>query len=46
MIKENICLFIKSLNKKPHLRTQFYNIFSSEYGNTYNKECIDSIFLN
>ena len=46
IIKENICLFIKSLNKKAHLRTKFYDIFLLRYDNTYNKECIDSIFLN
>ena len=47
IIKENICLFIKSLNKKAYLRTKFYDIFSLKpAGDVYNKECLDSIFLN
>jgi hypothetical protein len=47
IIKENICLFIKSLNKKAYLRTKFYDIFSLKpFGDVYNKECLDSIFLN
>jgi len=46
MIKENICLFIQKLSKKTSLRTMFYNIFSSRKGLLYNRECIESIFLN